>query len=396
MSKNEMDSVNQTPGKNLNALPSKTYKLKDFELKIFQEENSIIVHVTENKDYSNTLYNAELSLDELVKLNRRIFRAFESIEDVFTEFFKTLGENNITIKKEENKINLTIIYEFLGTQEAKIILNPKKPSAEETIPKLCDKVKEIDSLNLIIDEQKKTIEKIKKDFNDYKNYAENKFKELEALIKKESENLKYNIEYNDGYYLNSDEINKYKVEFPKFKKNVNSDIMKYFELNLIETGIKKKQNKTIKKFTLLFRASRDGYSYSNFHSKCDGKMNTLILVETTNRRRFGGYTECQWDQNNSYKPGPYSFIFSFDNKKIYYSKNGTNSIYGASSYGPVFGCGHDFCISDNCNSSNSRENLGNSYENLGNSYENDGKKCPLTGSYDFLVSDYEVYQLELE
>ena len=149
MSKNEMDSVNQTPGKNLNELPSKTFKLKDFELKIFQAENSIIVHVTENKDYSNTLYNAELSLDELVKLNRRIFRAFESIEDVFTEFFKTLGENNITIKKEENKINLTIIYEFLGKQEAKIILNPKKASLDETVLKLCDKVKEIDSLNLI-------------------------------------------------------------------------------------------------------------------------------------------------------------------------------------------------------------------------------------------------------
>ena len=390
MSKNEMDSVNQTPGKSLNELPSKTFKLKDFELKIFQAENSIIVHVTENKDYSNTLYNAELSLDELVKLNRRIFRAFESIEDVFTEFFKTLGENNITIKKEENKINLTIICDFLGKkQEAKIILNPKKPSVEETIPKLCDKVKEIDSLNLIIDEQKKTIDKIKKEFNDYKNYAENKFKELEALIKKESENLKYNIEYNDCYYLNSDEINKYKVGFPKFKENVNSDIMKYFDLNLIETGIKKKQNKTIKKFTLLFRASRDGYSSSNFHSKCDGKVNTLILVETTNRRRFGGYTECQWDQSSSSKTGPYSFIFSLDNKKIYYSKNGTNSIYGYSDRGPAFGGGHDFYICNGCNSSNSSENMGSSYEN-------DGKKYPLTGSNNFLVSDYEVYQLELE
>ena len=390
MSNNETNSTSAPPRVNLNELPSKTFKLKDFELKIFQAENSIIVHVTENKDYSNTLYNAELSLDELVKLNRRIFRAFESIEDVFTEFFKTLGENNITIKKEENKINLTIICDFLGRkQEAKIILNPKKPSAEETIPKLCDKVKEIDSLNLIIDEQKKTIEKIKKDFNDYKNYAENKFKELEALIKKESENLKYNIEYNDGYYLNSDEINKYKVEFPKFKKNVNSDIMKYFELNLIETGIKKKQNKTIKKFTLLFRASRDGYSSSNFHSKCDGKMNTLILVETTNRRRFGGYTECQWDQSGSYKTGPYSFIFSFDNKKIYYSKNGSSSIYGYSDRGPAFGGGHDFYICNGCNSSNSSENMGSSYEN-------DGKKYPLTGSSNFLVSDYEVYQLELE
>ena len=209
------------------------------------------------------------------------------------------------------------------------------------------------------------------------------------MEKKESENLKYNIEYNDGYYLNSDEINKYKVEFPKFKENVNSDIMKYYELNLIETGIKKKQNKTIKKLTLLFRASRDGYSSSNFHSKCDGKVNTLILVETTNRRRFGGYTECQWDQNNSYKPGPYSFIFSFDNKKIYYSKNGSSSIYGYSDRGPAFGGGHDFYICNGCNSSNSSENMGNCYEN-------DGKKYPLTGSNNFLVSDYEVYLLELE
>ena len=390
MSNNETNSNSAPPRVNLNELPSKTFKLKDFELKIFQAENSIIVHVTENKDYSNTLYNAELSLDELVKLNRRIFRAFESIEDVFTEFFKTLGENNITIKKEENKINLTIIYEFLGTQEAKIILNPKKPSAEETIPKLCDKVKEIDSLNLIIDEQKKTIEKIKKDFNDYKNYAENKFKELEALIKKESENLKYNIEYNDGYYLNSDEVNKYKVEHPKFKEKIDTQIMKFNDLNLIETGVKNKLKKTIKNFNLLFRASRDGYSTSNFHSKCDGRGNTLIIVKTTNRRRFGGFTDLQWDQSGSYKTGSNPFIFSLDEKEIYYSKNGSNSIYCNSSYGPTFGGGHDFYICGGCNSSNS------SYENMNNSYENNGKKYPLTGSNNFLVADYEVYQLELE
>ena len=126
MSNNETNSNSAPPRVNLNELPSKTFKLKDFELKIFQAENSIILHVTENKDYSNTLYNAELSLDELVKLNKRIFCAFESIEDLFAEFFETLGENNIIIKKEENKINLTIICEFLGRkQEAKIILKPK-------------------------------------------------------------------------------------------------------------------------------------------------------------------------------------------------------------------------------------------------------------------------------
>ena len=121
MSKNETNSTSAPRRFNF-----KTFKLKDFELKIFQAENSIILYVTENKDYSNTLYNAELSLDELAKLNQRIFGSFKKIGDVFAEFFETLGENNIIIKKEENKINLTIICEFLGRkQEAKIILKPK-------------------------------------------------------------------------------------------------------------------------------------------------------------------------------------------------------------------------------------------------------------------------------
>ena len=126
MSNNETNSTSAPPRVNLNELPSKTFKLKDFELKIFQAENSIILHVIENKDYSNTIYNAELSLDKLIILNERIFGSFKKIEDVFTESFETLGENNIIIKKEENKINLTIICEFLGRkQEAKIILKPK-------------------------------------------------------------------------------------------------------------------------------------------------------------------------------------------------------------------------------------------------------------------------------
>ena len=237
MSNNETNSTSAPPRVNLNELPSKTFKLKGFELKIFQAENSIIFHTTEIKDYSNTLYKAELSLDELIKLNKRIFNSFTSIEEVFNEFFKTLGENYVLVKKEENKINLTIIGEFLGKQEAKIILNPQKPSLEETVPKLCDKVKEIDSLNLIIDEQKKMIEKMNKEFNDYKNYAENKFKEFEALINRGSENLQYNIEYNNCKYLNSDEITKYKAKLAKFKDRIDSNIMKYNGLKLIENVI---------------------------------------------------------------------------------------------------------------------------------------------------------------
>ena len=383
-----MNTIKSPPEKNLNELPSKTFKLKDFELRIFQGEKAIIFHITEKEDFTATLYKAELNIDELIKLNRRIFSSFNSVEEVFNDFFKVLEESKIIIKKEENKINLTIIVEFLGKNEVKIILNPKQSSIDIIVMKLCDKVKEIDSLNKIIEEQKNIIEKQKKEFNDYKNLSEDKFKELIELVKKESENLKYNMEYNNCEYLNSDKIIKYKAKLDKLKETIDSHIMKYNGLNLIETGVKNKLNKKIKNYRLLFRASENKYKASNFHSKCDGYNNTLTLVKTKNGKIFGGFTDAQWDQSSNYKSGSNGFIFSLDNNEIYYNQNSSYNIYGHSSNGPYFGSG-DFYISDNCRTNKSGESMGNSYENNGEQY-------PLTGYSNFLVEDYEVYQLELE
>ena len=191
-------------------------------------------------------------------------------------------------------------------------------------------------------------------------------------------------------YFNSEEIIKLKEELPKFKEKIDTQIMKYNELNLIETGVKNKLNKKIKNFKLLFRASRDGFRASDFHSKCDGKSNTLTLVETTAGRRFGGFTDANWDQSNNYKTGSNGFIFSLNDKAIYYNKNSNYNIYCGSSCGPTFGGGSDFLLCDNCNTSNS------SYDNSNHSYDTKGKSNALAGTKNFYVKDYEVYQLELE
>lgn len=34
-------------------------------------------------------------------------------------------------------------------------------------------------------------------------------------------------------------------------------------------------------FSLIYQASRDGFSLSDFHSKCDGTLNTLTIIKTT-------------------------------------------------------------------------------------------------------------------
>ena len=376
MNDHQFQSPNSPPGISLNQLPFKDFKLKDFNLKIFQGEKSIIYHAKEVEDLSDTLYKGETSLEKLYEL-KRVFRQFVSLEEVFTLFFQALDESKIAIKKEDNKVALAFMIEFMGKKdEVKITLIPEEAKLDAIVMKLCDKVKEIDNL--------------KKEFKDYKNFTENKIKELESLIKNLSENIKNNIEFYNGEFKTSDEIVKLKTLKTKFKEKIDTNIMKYNELFLIENGVKANLKKNIKKFTLLFRASKDGFSASNFHSKCDGKNNTVTLVETLNGKRFGGFANNAWDQRGNYISGSNGFIFSFDDKSIYYNKNSSYEIYCHSSYGPTFGGGHDFYICDNCNSSDS------SYNNSDHSYNTNGKKNAMAGTYNFLVKDYEVYQLEFE
>ena len=47
-------------------------------------------------------------------------------------------------------------------------------------------------------------------------------------------------------------------------------------------------------YTLIYRASRNGWAASNFHSCCDRKGPTVMVVKSGNNI-FGGYTEQQWE-----------------------------------------------------------------------------------------------------
>ena len=141
MTTKESNSDSAHPEKNLNEFPSKTYKLKDFELKVFQGEKTIIFHSSEIKDLTGTLFKAELTLEELYDLCD-LFRSFVSIEKLFTNFFKELEESEILIKKEENKIILTIIVALVKKKyDAKIILIPDNPKLKMLLQNYAIKLK---------------------------------------------------------------------------------------------------------------------------------------------------------------------------------------------------------------------------------------------------------------
>ena len=109
------------------------------------------------------------------------------------------------------------------------------------------------------------------------------------------------------------------------------------ELELITNKINKENKKII--INLLYKASADGDKASIFHDKCDGANSTIVLVETLNGKRFGGYTTCSWAGNCEDKNDPNAFIFSFDKMKTYDNIPGDEAIGCYPKFGPIFlGC----------------------------------------------------------
>ena len=99
------------------------------------------------------------------------------------------------------------------------------------------------------------------------------------------------------------------------------------------------------KTKLLYRLSRDGASIFNFHSKCDYISPTLLLVESHDQNKFGGYTTGDWDMfYGDYKNASKTFLFSLTKNKKYMRKTNIHingDIFsGSRDVGPWFGI-HD-------------------------------------------------------
>jgi hypothetical protein len=71
-------------------------------------------------------------------------------------------------------------------------------------------------------------------------------------------------------------------------------------------------------WTLLYRASQDGFEAKHFHSKCDSHCRTLTIFKSAEPHSFifGGYTECKWGatRKSSETKDTNAFIFSLTNR----------------------------------------------------------------------------------
>jgi hypothetical protein len=155
-----------------------------------------------------------------------------------------------------------------------------------------------------------------------------------------------------------------------------------------------------KRFSLLWRGGRDGFRARDFHRRCDGRANTLTLIEDTNGNIFGGFTPVKWeslDWRNCSKADPSlkSFLFTLKNPRNVLARRFAlkaemkdEAIDCWSDWGPSF---RDLSVSDNGNT-----NTRSCTYDFGVSYTNDtglDGKTVFTSSQYFQVKEIEVFEI---
>jgi hypothetical protein len=153
-----------------------------------------------------------------------------------------------------------------------------------------------------------------------------------------------------------------------------------------------------KQFSLLWQGSRDGFGASEFHSRCDGRANTLTAILDTDGNIFGGFTPLEWESKSRWKPddSQRSFLFTLKNphsiparKFALKTRRNYQAISCTPKWGPHF---VEIDVSDHCNANTL------SWSGLGcnNTYTNDtglNGSIVFTGSNHFQVKEIAVFEI---
>ncbi|KAJ5071245.1 pep-cterm sorting domain-containing protein [Anaeramoeba ignava] len=170
----------------------------------------------------------------------------------------------------------------------------------------------------------------------------------------------------------------------------------------------------LSKVRLGFSAKKNGFMPSDFHSHCDNKGATVVIILTKNGFIFGGFTKVGWtndknkwrseDSSNAsgWIPDPDAFVFSLKNhlnhdpvKFPLISSESLNAIYYSDMDGPSFGKSNGFDIGIRGNNFyDCWSYLGNTYSVLekfgSNKYTNDSKNF-FAGKYKWEIEEMEVF-----
>ena len=350
-----------------------------------------IVFIIEEIDrIRNYTYKSEFTLDDLKELSK-LFRIFDSIDEVYNDI------SDIKIKNVELiELDINLILTSLSSKAEDICIKLKRNNLNnEKINEII--FKELNEIKTELKEEKLKNENLKKIVDELvrkNNLLENKVKEL--FDWKNSQPIKTE----NNSYNNKNENNFKKLidnKIVKAKVEIDSKIIKTKEE--IELLSKRLTSKCLNKnskiiFNLLYRASRDGDTPYNYHRKCDGKQNTLCVIQTIKGYKFGGYTETTISSVGSDVKDPNAFVFSLDKNKIYENLKKENfAVCHSKNWGPIFR-NDAFAVWDQNFLSYHLHTVGtksnSNYGIMNEDYElNNGKE-------NFGIKELEVYQIIIQ
>ena len=361
------------------------YTLKEDELQTNELLENMLKQQTQIRKHSIKL-EIDQSIIELFELSDELRRKKPSLEVDIYDYFSEI-RREIDIHREEAKISIEENYrqmiESANNTEAHFMeqwAKYERQGSEQVEDRNVLEEKFRDP-QLSIDDKKAM--KLKQDEENVK--IKLKLKELDELKERMLMNKFIEMTSRDIFgYLNIFDSFDYSILNSKILTSQQCiDLMRTCEFPLGD------------KWTLLYRASKDGFRGIDFHSKCDGHANTLTIIKAYESSYiFGGYTSAAWESFiGQYKPDIDAFIFSLVNKDNMPAKlkvNDPNSaIFCRSSYGPEFGS--DISIADKSNANKySFSRLGWSYQ-LPFGYSIIQARDFLAGSRFFQVSDIEVF-----
>eukprot|EP00340_Litonotus_pictus_P007570 CAMPEP_0170516680 /NCGR_PEP_ID=MMETSP0209-20121228/2839_1 /TAXON_ID=665100 ORGANISM="Litonotus pictus, Strain P1" /NCGR_SAMPLE_ID=MMETSP0209 /ASSEMBLY_ACC=CAM_ASM_000301 /LENGTH=291 /DNA_ID=CAMNT_0010801657 /DNA_START=275 /DNA_END=1150 /DNA_ORIENTATION=- len=268
-----------------------------------------------------------------------------------------------------------------------------------------------------IDALKLRIETLNKENEDLRNQTSNQLVVLEEQVQN---NLKLKTQYNELCEiitgktekaidkLKEEEESKIEVTEIKLKKLKLDLINSYNNPKIIKGNLhyyipiinNLEKEQLLKKWfrcefdlVLAYDSVVDGDESTVFHNKCDGKIQTLALIETMQGLRFGGFTKLFWDHSEGFKSDDEgAFIFSIDKKVKFNCSDQNKVIYCSNNQGPTFGKG-DIFISNKFLSNDSSSCIQGSYGEKDDLDPRYTKQIYLAGIESFRVKRIEVYQV---
>ena len=346
--------INIQKPKNVKTLNLKSDKNNDYEIQLYVYENNLIFEGQTQNAIPQKNYKRIYSFEDAQK--NKYFLICENINEIYDEILSQISQNEkqVKISEKNEKANTLILTIPLNTKKIKECFF----EIDEVVNNTNDKINELYSI-----------------VNNLTNEVKN-LKEKNQKLEEKNQKLEERVEEMEKLLL-----------IPYKENMVKKELQKQKDMNRIKEWIS--PGKDIK-FNLLFKKSTDGNTTKDFHDHCDNKGKTLIIIETTEGRKFGGVAYDNWNANDSWRANPKDFVFSLDlNKKYNYSGLGRTTV-GDITYGFAFGNSRKRAVDICFNNESLNEGISNSSDSFKTNKELNN------GNENFMTKEIEVYQIIMD